>query len=65
MSSNGGATTVGSVTATLAANTFTFTTEDKEDPALAGVTEASQSTWITTYFEGPDFDDQCNVSFVP
>jgi len=63
--SNGAASAVGNVTVTLAGNRFTFATNDREDAALAAVTDVAQSTWKTNYFEGPNFDDQCDDSFRP
>jgi len=65
VASSGGAIAIGDVDVTLAANRFTFTTNDREDAALAGVTDAAQSTWLTSYFEGPNLDDACSDTFTP
>ena len=59
----GGAAIVGSAMATLVDRTFTFTTNDREDAGLAGVTDASQSTWITYYYR--TFEDNCDDAFTP
>jgi hypothetical protein len=60
---SGAAIAVGSVTVTQAGNTFTFVTNDREDAALAGVTDASQSTWIASWFE--DLENNCEDTFEP
>jgi hypothetical protein len=62
---NGVSAAVGRATMTLAGNRFTFTTNDREDPALAMVTDTAQSTWITYHFTGPRFDDTCSDTFKP
>lgn len=61
--SMGSALLVGSATATLANNTFTFTTTDSEDPGLAAITALDQSTFVTGFFQGADAS--CSDSFKP
>ena len=63
VASNGGASSVGSATATLANNTFTLMTNDREEAALANVTDVSQSTWMASYFWS--LDDNCTDTFKP
>ncbi|MCW5802237.1 MAG: hypothetical protein KIT31_07600 [Deltaproteobacteria bacterium] len=55
----------GSADATIAGNTFTFTVEESEDPALAGVTAPSQSVYATFHQVGPSITDQCRDRYSP
>lgn len=60
-----GASLAGSIDASLAGTTFTFTVDESEHAALATVTDASQSTWTTFHRYGPSITDQCEDSFQP
>ena len=55
----------GSITATLVGTTFTFTVELSEDPGLAAITDASQSTWTTYSMAGANAGDQCTDTWTP
>jgi hypothetical protein len=54
------ASTVGTFTATVDTNTFTFETPATAAPGLANVSARGQSTWTTSYRWGADPDDQCD-----
>jgi hypothetical protein len=54
------ASTVGTFTASVDANTFTFETPATAAPGLSNVSARGQSTWTTSYRWGADPDDQCD-----
>jgi len=56
----GVASTVGTFTATIDANTFTFETPATAAPGLSNVSARGQSTWTTSYRWGADPEDQCD-----
>jgi hypothetical protein len=58
-----GASLAGSVNASLAGSTFTFQLDMSEDPDLANITTASQSTWTTFHQRGMNLSDQCADQF--
>jgi hypothetical protein len=60
-----GSIATGPITATLAGTTFTFTVQLTEYPALAAITDASQSTWSTYSMSGSDPGDQCTDTWKP
>jgi hypothetical protein len=65
VTSSGVGVIVGDADVTVAGTRFTFATNDREDPALANITDAGQATWFAYVFEGPSFDDVCEDSFTP
>jgi len=54
------ANTVGTFTASIDANTFTFETPATAASGLSNVSARGQSTWTTSYRWGADPDDQCD-----
>jgi hypothetical protein len=54
------ASTVGTFTASIDANTFRFETTAAAAPGLASVTDRAQTTWTTSYRWGADPEDQCD-----